>query len=174
MKYLKIMAVAAVAMSTVASSAEAAKHRYHHPRHHHVASVEDANGNLSRGLVTVPTAAGISITCSPGFASEASSLIATAVAHGIKFHRITCYSQAGTHVRGSNHRTGNAFDSHPSIPAYLVRQAGLRSGCDFHDCPHVDNARNSGGVAFWNSVKHRHYAALRHHRRNYSRYASRY
>lgn len=111
------------------------------------------------GLVTVQTAAGIPITCSPGFAYEAESLIADAVGRGIRFSRITCYSTARSHkhhhgVCTSNHCTGEAFDSHPSIPAWLVRQHGLRSGCDFRDCAHVDNARNVGGIAYWNSVKH--------------------
>ena len=126
------------------------------------------------GLVTVHTAAGIDITCSTEFAPAAAGLIATAVAQGIRFSRITCYSRAGTHVSGSNHHDGNAMDTHPSIPANLVRQAGLRSGCDFSDCMHVDNARNVGGMAYWNHVRHggayaakqsvrKHYA-VRHHR----------
>lgn len=134
-------------------------------------AVEQPYGRLNAGqqgggtgLVTVPTAAGINITCSEGFAGPAAELIADAVQHGIKFKRITCFSYASSHVRGSNHRDGNAFDSHPSIPANLVRAHGLRSGCDFlvgraghrhSDCPHVDNARNVGGVEFWNDVKHR-------------------
>lgn len=79
----------------------------------------------SFGLVTVPTAAGIAITCSVAFASEAAALIADAVAGGMKFRRINCYSRAGSHVANSNHRDGNAFDSYPSIPAHLVRQHGL-------------------------------------------------
>ena len=104
------------------------------------------------------------------FASEAAALIADAVRQGMKFSRITCYSWASSHRRLSNHHTGDAFDSHPSIPARLVRAHGLRSGCDFGDCPHVDNARNVGGVAFWNSVKHREQQVIasaerRHHRR---------
>lgn len=111
------------------------------------------------GLVTVRTAAGLDITCSAGFAGPAAALIAAAVERGIRFRRITCYSTARSHrhhrgVCVSNHCSGEAFDSHPSIPAQLVRQHGLRSGCDFRDCPHVDNARNVGGIAFWNSVRH--------------------
>ena len=133
------------------------------------------------GLVTVQTAAGIAITCSPGFAVAAVALIADAVAQGTRFSRITCYSRARTHVANSNHHSGNAMDTYPSISAELVRAHGLRSGCDFRDCPHVDNASNVGGVARWNSVKHRggsvtasaerrHY---RHHRHYRVRYAYR-
>jgi hypothetical protein len=182
MKFSVMAALLAVALLTVATSADARNYRHHH----HAARIQatDANGNRASGLVTVPTAAGINITCSTAFAGEAASLIADAVAHGIKFTRITCHSTAHSHKYRhgacvSNHCTGDAMDTHPSIPAHLVREAGLRSGCDFRDCPHVDNARNVGGVAFWNSVKHRHYAmagrstrsyaARRHHRRYASR-----
>jgi hypothetical protein len=146
-------------------------HHVHHAARHHRrdrAPFLDANGNRP-GLITVSTAAGINITCSSGFASEAAALIADAVAQGIKFHRITCYSRARTHVANSNHRSGNAFDSLPSIPAHLVRAHGLRSGFDFRDCQHVDNARNVGGIAYWNRVKHHGptftaSAERRHHR----------
>jgi hypothetical protein len=130
------------------------------------------------GLITVQTAAGIAITCSTAFAKDAAALIADAVAQGIKFSRITCYSRARTHVANSNHHSGNAMDTHPSIPASLVRAHSLRSGCDFRDCPHVDNARNVGGVAYWNSVKHRGptvtASAERRHYRHRHRYRVRF
>ncbi len=142
-----------VASTTSVYRADDEDSRYERPSH--AVPHRRELGPVGHGLVTVTTAAGIAITCSAAFASEAASLIADAVAHGIKFHRITCYSRARTHVANSNHHSGNAFDSHPSIPAQLVRAHGLRSGCDFRDCPHVDNARNVGGVAYWNGVKHR-------------------
>lgn len=106
------------------------------------------------GMVTVDTAAGIRITVSADFATDAQSVISAAVQHGIRFKRINCHSHARTHRRLSNHHAGNACDAYPAIPASIVRAAGLRSGCDFHDCNHFDNARNVGGVAFWNGVKH--------------------
>jgi len=122
------------------------------------------------GLVTVATAAGIDITVSADFAPLAQAAIAAAVADGRHFRRINCYDLRSTHKALSNHKTGDACDAYPSIPARIVRAAGLRSGCDFADCPHFDNARNVGGVAFWNSVKHRGptvtaSADRRHHRR---------
>lgn len=131
---------------------------------------------IRSGLVTVQTAANIAITCSPEFAAKAQALLATAVAQGIRFSRITCFSRAGTHVSGSNHHTGDAMDTHPSIPAHVVREAGLRSGCDFSDCQHIDNARNVGGIDRWNGLKHPGNnvvasAARRHYRHRHTRLA---
>lgn len=107
------------------------------------------------GLVTVDTAAGIQITVSADFAGPAQAVIAAAVQHGMRFRRINCHSHARSHRRLSNHHGGNACDAYPAIPASIVRAAGLRSGCDFRDCHHFDNAKNVGGVAYWNGVKHR-------------------
>ena len=114
------------------------------------------------GMVTVPTAAGIHIVASAEFAPQAQAVIAAAVAEGMRFRRINCFSMARSHRSKSNHKAGNACDAYPSIPARIVRAAGLRSGCDFADCQHFDNARNVGGIAFWNRVKHsRHAAAVK-------------
>ena len=119
------------------------------------------------GLVTIDVAGGHRITVSPDFGAQVAPLIADLYAHGYKFTRIKCAASRGQghHVRKSNHWTGDAcdfFGMHP--PADLVRAHGLRSGRDFADGMHVDNARNVGGVDFWNSVRHRHYAG--HHRRS--------
>lgn len=116
------------------------------------------------GLVTIPTAAGIQITVSSSFAGPAANLIAAAVAQGRHFRRINCYSWASTHRRNSNHHAGDACDAYPAIRAALVRAHGLRSGCDFRDCTHFDNARNVGGVAYWNSVRHGRHGPKRHRR----------
>lgn len=116
--------------------------------------------NLPGSLVVVPTAAGIQIKASVEFAPRAQAVIAAAVAEGIRFRRINCFSMARSHRSLSNHKTGDACDSYPSIPARIVRAAGLRSGCDFADCQHFDNARNVGGMALWNQVRHKtRYAA---------------
>lgn len=131
------------------------------PRHDVEAAAPAPSYGL--GLVTVATAAGIDITASAGFAPYAQSIIAAAVAEGMKFRRINCYSMARSHRALSNHKGGNACDSYPSIPARIVRAAGMRSGCDFRDCQHFDNARNVGGMALWNHVKHGH---------RYDRYAN--
>lgn len=126
------------------------------------------------GLVTVSTAAGIDITVAGDFAPRAQAVIADAEASGIHLTRIRCFS-AGGHARRSNHHDGRACDTRPYIPASIVRANGLRSGRDFHDPEHFDDATNVGGMAYWNYVKHggayaakqatrKHYAA-RHHRR---------
>lgn len=106
------------------------------------------------GLVTVPTAAGINITVAADFAPKAQAVIADAEAQGIHLTRIRCYSATG-HARNSNHHAGRACDTRPYIPATIVRANGLRSGRDFHDPEHFDDATNVGGMAYWNSVKHR-------------------
>lgn len=118
-------------------------------------AVRPSHGEMAHGgYVTVPTAAGIDIKVSADFAPKAQAAIAAAVAEGMRFRRINCFDLRRTHKALSNHKTGDACDTYPSIPARIVRAAGLRSGCDFADCPHIDNARNVGGVAYWNSVRH--------------------
>jgi hypothetical protein len=118
------------------------------------------------GLVTIEVAGNHRITVSQDFAGPITGLIADLDAHGYRFTNIKCLALRGQghHVRGSNHWGGNAcdfFGQHP--PADLVRAHGLRSGRDFADSMHVDNAKNVGGVNYWNEVKHRHYAS-HHHR----------
>ena len=133
------------------------------------------------GLVTVSTAAGIDITVAGDFAPRAQAVIADAEASGIHLTRIRCFS-AGGHARMSNHHSGRACDTRPYIPASIVRANGLRSGRDFHDPEHFDDATNVGGMAYWNHVRHggpyaarqhvgKRHAARSHHRR--VRYADR-
>lgn len=116
-----------------------------------------------RGLVTVQTAAGVAITASPDFAPKAQEVIAAAVAAGHRFRRINCFDLRRVHRPRSNHKTGDACDAFPPVPARIVRAAGLRSGCDFADCHHFDNARNVGGMPFWNSVRHARGAGKKRH-----------
>jgi hypothetical protein len=133
------------------------------------------------GLVTINVAGGHRITVSQAFAEPITSLITDLDARGYRFTRIKCFANHGEghHKSRSNHWAGNAcdfFGQHP--PASITRAHDLRSGCDFHDCMHVDNARNVGGVAYWNSVKHRGptvtaSAERRHHYRHRIRYARR-
>ena len=180
MKLSVMAALLAVALLTVATSAEARNYRHHQ---HHAAHIQatDANGNRASGLVTIDVAGGHRITVSHVFAAPISALIADLHAHGYRFTRIKCFANRGEghHKSRSNHWGGNAcdfFGRHP--PASITRAHDLRSGCDFGDCMHVDNAQNVGGVAFWNSVKHQHYAtagrstrsyaARRHHHRRYA------
>lgn len=123
----------------------------------------DANGNRASGLVTVSTAAG-SITVSPSFAPKIVPFVNAVVARGFR-GRVHCYASGG-HVRGSLHYSGQACDFAQSgwgrtvRPMYrvadLTNQYGLRNGCSFGDCGHIDNGAPLGG---------NYYAARRHHHR---------
>jgi hypothetical protein len=118
------------------------------------------------GVVTIETAAN-PITVASGVAGRMRGLVADLVAHGFHGH-ITCL--ASGHMPGSLHHSGEACDfaqlsrnrvatgagimyhAHEIIAAH-----GLRDGCSFHDCGHVDDGRMSVARAQW--IPHvRHYA----------------
>jgi len=108
----------------------------------------DANGNVGRGLVTVPTAAGIDITVSKAMAAKMQAFIEDLMEVGYKPKQIHCFARRG-HVRGSRHYSGNACDFdqrgwgktaemmyHVSVLAALH---GLRDGGSFRDWGHIDD-----------------------------------
>lgn len=157
----------------------ARRHRSHHVRHHTMhrhrgaRSYIDANGNRASGLVTVSTAMG-NVTVSPSFAPKIVPFINALAARGYHARQVHCFSMAKSHVARSLHKTGNACDfaqrgwGKTDGPMYhvadLARQFGLRDGCSFRDCGHVDNGTPLGG---------NYYAARSHHRQpRYHRYAS--
>lgn len=96
-------------------------------------------------LITISTAGG-SITVSAGHASKFRGFIADVHARGFR-GPIKCYARGG-HVRGSLHYRGEACDfaqrgwnkTHRLM--YRVRDLaakwGLRDGCSFRDCGHID------------------------------------
>lgn len=102
------------------------------------------------GLVTIDTAAGISITVSASAAPAFQGFIADLVDQGYRPQKIHCYARGG-HVRNSNHYWGGACDfdqrgwNKTARPMYRVRELaakwGLRDGCTFRDCGHVDVPR---------------------------------
>jgi hypothetical protein len=110
----------------------------------------DANGSPAR-LITVSTAAGIDITVAPSFASAIQGFIADAVAAGYRPTRISCYSLSHSHVRRSLHKIGEAcdFNQHGWNKTdrfmyrvrHLAAKWGLRDGCSFRDCGHIDAGR---------------------------------
>jgi hypothetical protein len=126
-------------------------------REHHTSMSEskphrivDANGNGM--LVTVQTAYGFNITVHPAYASKFLKFFALLKDRGYKVPaNITkCWAPRGTHVPGSNHYLGAACDIQTGWnrgPAFvyhmddIVKQAGLYSGCTFHDCGHVEAVR---------------------------------
>jgi len=102
------------------------------------------------GVVTIQTAAN-PITVSSSIASQMRDLIADLVAHGYRGH-VTC--QAGGHMPHSLHHTGEACDfaqlSRNRVAAgagimyhasSIIASHGLRDGCSFRDCGHVDSGR---------------------------------
>jgi hypothetical protein len=161
MKAAVVIALALVVMSGAAFA-----------RHRH--QVQDANGNP--GMVTVQTAAGIPITVSSSFAPKVTAFIADLVASGYTPKSIRCYARGG-HVHGSRHYSGNACDidqhrrngtARAMYHATAMATAhGLRDGCSFRDCGHVDDGQPL--------MRRRHYdapgttlvasARSRHHRR---------
>lgn len=112
-------------------------------------------------LVTIQTAAGISITvANDEFARRIAGFIGDLVASGRRPSRVHCYSWAASHVAHSLHHSGHACDFNGSASRWsrmnghrvspLARKWGLRDGCDFvvrrgrrrvPDCGHIDAGR---------------------------------
>lgn len=129
----------------------------------------DANGNRYR-VVTVSSAAGM-ITVSPEFEPKIVPLIAELKAMGFD-GRVKCYaSTKGRHVTRSLHFSGNACDflpnrkqarGHNRMPtptimfsrqvAAAIERAGLRNGCSFRDCGHIDIGRGVAERPAWPRV----------------------
>ncbi len=110
------------------------------------------------GVVTIETAAN-PITVASGIAGPMRDLIADLVAHGFR-GSITC--QASGHMPGSLHHTGEACDfaqlsRNVVAPGAgimyhardIIAAHGLRDGCSFHDCGHVDSGRMLSARAQW-------------------------
>lgn len=132
-------------------------------RHHRRAVVR---ATPAHNLITVQTAAGLPITVDPTFAPKIQGFISDLVASGYKPPRVTCYSTAKSHVRNSNHFWGGACDfnqggwNKTDRPMYhvaaLARKWGLRDGCTFRDCGHIDMPRN------YARLRRPHYASAVH------------
>ena len=134
------------------------------------ASVPTPAEAAGQRLVNVQSAAG-QITIAASFQHKIVPFIADVVARGFR-GRVHCFARGG-HVRGSLHYSGNACDfaqtgwGKTRAPMYhvsdLTSKYGLRDGCSFRDCGHIDSGDHLGG---------RYYAA-RSHRHHHRRYASR-
>jgi hypothetical protein len=96
---------------------------------------------------TIDTAAG-PVCVNSEIASAMRGFIRDVVARG--FHgRVNCYSMGKSHVRHSLHKTGRACDFaqrgwNKTVRvmyhvADLAALHGLRDGCTFRDCGHIDN-----------------------------------
>jgi hypothetical protein len=120
-------------------------------RRHHIRT----SGRKPHHVVdAVQTAYGFNITVHPAYASKFQKFFALLKEHGYKVPaNITkCWAPYGTHVPGSNHYIGAACDIQTGWnrgPAFvyhmddIVKQAGLYSGCTFHDCGHVEAIRGT-------------------------------
>lgn len=113
-------------------------------------------------LVTIQTAAGISITvANDEFARRIAGFIGDLVASGRRPSRVHCYSWAASHVAHSLHHSGHACDFNGSASRWppmnghrvsaLVAKWGLFDGCNLTvtvgkgrharhvpDCGHID------------------------------------
>jgi len=126
--------------------------RHRHVRHHAAPSIHEmAHAEASGGIVTVATAAGIPIRVAASVASRFTGFIADLVANGYRPSHIGCYASGG-HVPNSRHYAGAACDidqrgwGKTAGPMYhvaaLAAKHGLRDGCSFRDCGHVDDGMN--------------------------------
>lgn len=123
------------------------------------AGVKEVYRATSAALVTVQTAAGIAITVAPDFAPKIEGFIRDVVSIGYRPKQIHCYARGG-HVSHSLHYVGEACDfdqrgwGKTAGPMYRVREIasrwGLRDGCEFRDCGHIDAG-----------LGHRRYASAR-------------
>jgi hypothetical protein len=122
-------------------------------------------GTVSHGgLVTVQTAAGIAITVASSVASQFQGFISDLVAGGYRPRQIHCNARGG-HVAHSNHYWGGACDidqtargrtaSRMYHVADIAAKWGLRDGCTFRDCGHVDAARSGNVQISARSRRHR-------------------
>lgn len=129
-------------------------------------------GGYVGNLTTVATAAG-PITVNSGIAGRMRGFIGDVVNRGYHGY-VHCYAPTG-HVRMSTHHSGGGCDFAQTgrnrtqrvmyRVADLADKWGLRDGCSFRDCGHID-----GGSAYnAPAVGGRRYAA-RHHR--HTRYAA--
>ncbi|MGD9766597.1 MAG: hypothetical protein AB7U62_03055 [Pseudolabrys sp.] len=123
--------------------------RRHGARHH---DHRETHAASQRGLVTIHTAAG-PVTVAPDFAPKISGFIGDVVARGFS-GRVKCFSLSKSHVPGSLHFSGNACDfaqrgwNKTVAVMYRVRDLaakwGLRDGCSFRDCGHIDSGQAIG------------------------------
>ena len=126
-------------------------HAYRHARRalRYVARTRE---HFHGGLTSVTTAVG-PITVASAWVDKFEGFIADLVASGYRPNAVSCYSPTG-HMRNSLHHIGEACDidqrarNRTAGRMYHVRDLaakwGLRDGCSFHDCGHIDTGRYRG------------------------------
>lgn len=188
-----VTSVALLAASTLVASAHATHHHRRHVAHHSAtpspapaswfgdAAARDSRAREERdyvggGIVTVRTALGIPITVASSAASSFEGFFRDLAAAGYRPRQIHCLAHGG-HVANSNHYWGGACDVDQSgrnrtdgfmyHVASIAARWGLRDGCSFGDCGHVDVPRNVGGLARWNAALRSYARVGRHYRRRH-------
>lgn len=124
----------------------------HHARHH---AAHDANGNIADSRYCHPETAAGRITIACDLAPKMVGFINDVVARGFR-GPVHCLSYSKSHVAHSLHFRGEACDFAQrgwgrTVPvmrrvADLAAKWGLRDGCTFRDCGHVDSGRSIGRV----------------------------
>lgn len=145
------------------------RHRAHHRSRHDL----DANGNRA-GLITLSVDGHRITVADDSFARRIRGFISDAVARGFR-GRIHCYATGG-HVRHSLHYSGHACDFAQRgwnrtvrvmyHVADLARKWGLRDGCTFRDCGHIDAGRSSAtySARHYRSAKRKRHLSYIHER----------
>ena len=137
---LRIIASAAVVLALWSTEASA-RHRHHRAHHGHGAGVIDRSSLIEREC------GGHAITVSLKVADQMCAFIEDVVERGFE-GQIHCFSTARSHVTHSLHKWGGACDfaqrgwGRTVKPMYevgdLASKHGLRDGCTFTDCGHID------------------------------------
>lgn len=106
------------------------------------------NTPVQAEIIRIDTAGG-PVSVSREIASRMKAFIADVVERGFKGH-IGCFARGG-HVSGSRHYSGNACDFAQTgwgktvkvmyHVGDLAKKHGLRDGCSFGDCGHIDDGR---------------------------------
>lgn len=147
---MKTTIIAACVLACLATAAEARTRHHHRAPQIAAGAISEAGGHRGSGggLITVSTAAG-PVTVAPSFAQKIVPFIADVVARGFR-GRVNCYANKG-HVSGSLHYRGQACDfaqrgwGKTVAPMYhvadLAAKHGLRDGCSFRDCGHIDSGQ---------------------------------
>jgi len=127
----------------------------HHARHRVHRPTRDANGNIADSRYCHPETAAGRITIACDLADKMQGFIRDVVARGFK-GPVHCLSYSHSHVAHSLHFVGEACDfaqrgwGKTVRVMYHVRDLvakwGLRDGCTFRDCGHIDSGRSVGRV----------------------------
>ena len=138
------------------------RHRHEQPIHSNAHARREKNHapytarNPVGPIVAVETAANITIRVADSLATQFKGFIKDLVEDGYTPKRINCFASSG-HVTFSRHYVGAACDFDQrcwgcTVPqmhrvSALTKKWGLRDGCSFGDCGHIDDGKIPSKVA---------------------------